>query len=111
MKNKNELTFNKVIHSLQENPRIPLFRGGEYIFIEATSTRINGVLFENAIHYRLSDSNSKRVTYELIDVVFLHLRNSGRLPTKATILTLFNYELTSRPCNYTIACSIAQRFI
>lgn len=111
MKNKIELTFHKVIQSLQENPLVPLFRGGHYTFIEAKSTRINGVLFEKAIHYQVSGSNSKRVTYELIDAVFHHLHSSKILPTKAMMRTLFHHELCSRPCNYTVACSIAQRFI
>ena len=74
---------------------------------------INGKHAENfrAIHYQISGSNSKRVTYELIDAVFHHLHSSKILPTKAMMRTLFHHELCSRPCNYTVACSIAQRFI
>lgn len=83
--------FQNVIRSLENNRAIPLLNGNHYFFIEVSSTRINGVLFQNAIHYRISDSNSKRITFELIDAVFLHLLNSSRLPTKATMRTLFHH--------------------
>jgi hypothetical protein len=103
--------FQNVIVSLENNRVIPLLNGNQYDFIEESSTRINGFFFKNAIHYRISDRNSKRITFELINAVYLHLLNSGILPTKATMCTLFHHELCSRPCNYTVACSIAQRFI
>lgn len=104
-------SFHNVINSLENNRDIPLLNGNHYHYIEVSSTRINGQHFQNAIHYRISDRNSKRITFELINAVYVHLLNSGRLPTKATMCTLFHHELCSRPCNYTVACSIAQRFI
>ncbi len=104
-------SFQHVINSLENNRDIPLLNGNNYHFIEASSTRINGENFQNAIHYRISERNSKRITFELINAVYVHLLNSSRLPTKATIRTLFHHELCSRPCNYTVACSIAQRFV
>jgi hypothetical protein len=103
--------FKNILTSLENNRAIPLLNGNYYYFIEASSTRINGDLFQNAIHYRIGDSNSKRVTFELIDAVYGHILNSGRLPAKSTIRALFHHELCSRPCNYRIACAIAQRFI
>lgn len=107
----NPMTFDLVIQSLRNSPNLPLLNGGNYTFIEPSSTRINGITFENAIHYRISNTNSKRVTFELIRAVYdFHLLNNA-FPTRAELMQLFPDELRSRPCNYSVAVSIFRRFI
>jgi hypothetical protein len=105
------MTFDDINQTLNNDPILPLLQGGNYTFIEPSSTRINGITFENAIHYRISDTNSKRVTFELIRAVYdFHLSNNA-FPTRAESMQLFPDELRSRPCNYSVAVSIVRRFI
>jgi hypothetical protein len=105
----NFINFQQLAQLLINDPIIPLLQGGNYKFIQVSSTKINGVTFENSIHYRISDTNSKRVTFELIRAVYdLYLLNNV-LPTRAEMMLLFPFELCSRPCNYSVA--IVSRFI
>jgi len=105
------MTIDDINHTLNNDPILPLLQGGNYTFIEPSSTRINGITFENALHYRISDTNSKRVTFELILAVYdFHLLNNA-FPTRVELMQLFPYELRSRPCNYSVAVSIVRRFI
>lgn len=105
------MTFDQIIQSLHNDPIIPLLQGGNYTFIEPSSTRINGITFENAIHYRISATNSKRVTFEFIRSVYDFYLLNNTFPTRAEMMALFPHELCSRPCNYSIGCAIARRFI
>ncbi len=105
------MTFDLVIQSLLNNPILPLQRGGTYEFIAKSSTKINGESFNQAIHYRISDSNSKRVTFELIRAVYDFYLLNKAFPTKAAMMPLFPLELCSRPCNYSVAIAIVTRFI
>lgn len=105
------MTFDDINQTLNNDPILPLIQGGNYTFIESSSTRINGITFTNAIHYRISDTNSKRVTFELIRAVYdFHLLNNA-FPTRAELMQLFTDEIRSRPCNYSVAVSIVRRFI
>ena len=111
MKLQESLNFDVVINSLIDDPQIPLIRGGFYTFIQATDTRINGKLIKKAIHYRISGTNSKRVTYNLISSMCDHYQIHGTFPSKKILNHTHLYELKSRPCNYSVACGIVARFI
>jgi hypothetical protein len=105
------MNFDLILQSLDNNPTFPLLHGGNYTFIEPSSTRINGITFENAIHYRISDTNSKRVTFDLIRAVYDFYLLNNVFPTRAELMQLFPLELSSRPCNYSVALAIVSRFI
>lgn len=111
MKNDAMFTFQQVVKSLNDNPIIILSKGGPYRFLEIKSTNINGSTFQRAIHYHISDRNSKRVTFELIEAVGNYFQRNGHLPSRSEMTELFAFEVSSRPCNFSVACSIAQRFI
>jgi hypothetical protein len=111
MKLEGNFSFPQIIKSLQNNPILPLQRGGTYEFIAKSSTKINGESFNQAIHYRISDSNSKRVTFELIRAVYDFYLLNKAFPTKAAMMPLFPLELCSRPCNYSVAIAIVTRLI
>lgn len=105
------MNFNQVIQSLMHNSNIPTIRGRNYTFIEQVPTRINGILFEQSIHYRISDSNSKRITFNLIQSVYEHYQLNNEFPTRAQVNVSFSRELASRPCNYSVVLSIVSRFV
>ena len=111
MKLEGNFSFPQIIKSLQNNPILPLQRGGTYEFIAKSSTKINGESFNQAIHYRISDSNSKRVTFELIRAVYDFYLLNNVFPTRAESMKLYPLELGPRPCNYSVALAIVSRFI
>lgn len=111
MKLQESLNFDVVINSLLVDPQIPLIRGGYDTFIEASNTRINGMLIKNAIHYRISDTNSKRVTFNLIYSIYDYYQIHGTFPSKNFLILKHMHELKSRPCNYSVALGIVKRFI
>jgi hypothetical protein len=111
MKKENTINFEQLIQSLRHNSDIPTIRGRNYTFIEHSPTRINGILFEQSIHYRISDINSKRITFNLIESVYEHYQLNNELPTRAQVNDFYPKELASRPCNYSVACSIVNRFV
>lgn len=111
MKEENTMNFDQVIQSLRHNSNIPTIRRRNYTFIEHAPTRINGILFEQSIHYRISDINSKRITFNLIQSVYEHHQLNNEFPTRVQVNVSFSRELASRPCNYSVALSIVRRFV
>ncbi len=111
MKEENTMNFEQVIQSLKHNPDIPTIRRRNYTFIEHSHTRINGILFEQSIHYSISDINSKRITFNLIKSVYDQYRQNNEFPTRAQVNVSFSRELATRPCNYSVACAIVNRFV
>ena len=105
------MTFDDINQTLNNDPILPLLQGGNYTFIEPSSTRINGITFENAIHYRISATKSKRVTFEFIRAVYDFYILNNAFPTRVELMQLFPLELVSRPCNYSVALAIVSRFI
>jgi hypothetical protein len=105
------MNFDLIIQSLSKNINISKNRRGSYIFIEQSTTKINGIFFEHSIHYRISDLNSKRITYCLIRSVYDYYQLNNRFPTRAQLRDFFPVELSSRPCNYAVACAIVSRFV
>ncbi len=105
------MTFDLILQSLEADPILTLLHGSQYEFITRSSTKINGRVIANAIHYRISDTNSKRVTFELIRAVYDFYLLNNVIPTRAEMMLLFPFELCSRPCNYSVAVAIVSRFI
>jgi hypothetical protein len=105
------MTFELILQSLETDPILTLLHGGQYEFITRSSTNINGRVIANAIHYRISDTNSKRVTFELIRAVYDFYLLNNVFPTRAESMKLYPLELGPRPCNYSVALAIVSRFI
>lgn len=111
MKSAVDFSYHGIIESLKLNPVLPLKSGGSYFFICQSSTKVNGVLFEQAIHYRISDSNTKHVTFQLIRTVYNFYRENNSFPSRSYLREQFPHELCPRPCNYSVAIAIVARFI
>ena len=111
MKSALDFSYQGIIESLKLNPVLPLKSGGSYLFIAPSSTKINGVLFDQAIHYRISDSNTKYVTFQLIQTIYDFYRENKTFPSRPYLREQFPHELCPRPCNYTVALAIVRRFI
>jgi hypothetical protein len=105
------MTFELILQSLETDPILTLLHGSQYKFISKASTRIDSKTFDYAIHYRISNTNSKRVTFELIRAVYDFYLLNKAFSTRAELMQLFPDELRSRPCNYSVALSIVRRFI
>lgn len=111
MKLIESINFDVVINSLICDPQIPLILGGYYTFIEACDTKVDGKLIKKAIHYKISETNSKRVTFNLICSIYDYYQIHGTLPSKKNLKHIHMHELESRPCNYSVACGIVRRLI
>jgi hypothetical protein len=103
--------FNRISNLLVPNERIPLLNGDFYTYLNPSPTRINGELFPLAFQYRISATQTKRVTINLIHAMYQHHLNNGVMPSKAEMLAQFPFELCSRPCNFTAAIYIIQKLI
>ncbi len=90
---------------------VPAIRGGNDIFNQKPSTKIKGVFFEQSIHYRISDSNSRRVTFCLILCVYDYYQLNNAFRSRTQIRDSFVEELSCRPFNYAVACAIVRRFV
>ena len=106
-----EELYVRIINVLTINNRIPLSNGNFYRYIGPNSTRINGQMFSFAFEYEISPPNHKRVTIELIHSMYQRFQQTRIMPTKAEMLLLFPFELSSRPCNYTVAVFIVEQLI
>lgn len=108
---KNQMSFDLIVESLINDNCIRTIRGCNYIFIKQSPTKIKGILFEQGIHYRISDLSSKRITFCLIRSVYDYYQVNSEFPTRAQLMNFHSNELSSRPCNYSVACSIVWRFV
>lgn len=106
-----ESLFNRVVSSLADNEQIPLRNRNFYTYLNSSPTRINGALFFFALRYRISSTQTKRVTVNLIQSMYQHQLDHGDTPSKEEMRAQFPFELCSRPCNYAVAVYIAQKLI
>ncbi|MEN9742295.1 MAG: hypothetical protein RLZZ65_100 [Bacteroidota bacterium] len=111
MKSAIEFSYQAILESLRLNQVMHLKSGGLYLFIAPSSTKINGVLFDQAIHYRISDSNTKHVTFQFIRMVYNFYRENKSFPSRSYLREQLPHELCPIPCNYSVAIAIVTRFI
>jgi hypothetical protein len=106
-----QILFDRILTLLVPEEQIPLRNGNFYRYVGPTSTRINGERFPLAFEYEISAQNHKKVTIDLIQAMYqLHLQ-TGVMPTKNEMLPNFLFELSGRPCNYTVAIYIVRRLL
>ncbi|MBM3454828.1 MAG: hypothetical protein FJX80_06735 [Bacteroidetes bacterium] len=106
-----EELFNRISGLMAQGEQIPLTNGNVYTYLNTTTTRINGELFPFVFQYRISGTQTKCVTVNLIRSMYQHHLNHGEIPSRSEMFDLFPRELCSRPCNYTVAVYIVNRLL
>lgn len=98
--------YNSVITTFNKGDRIPLLTNKKFdIYIESTSTTINGILYEKAILFKISSSNKKRITSKFIELTYDYfINNNNCFPSREWYRNhnLLKHEYKSRPCNYSV---------
>lgn len=98
-----ENIFELIITHFRENDLIPLERQGHfYNYIGISTTRINGKEFQS-ITYKISTTNQKRVTKELIEESYRYFKIHKEFPDINWYRREFPDEIKSRPCNKSVA--------
>ena len=109
MKNIYDLIVEKFEHGMD----IPLIRNGKYYtFIEVSTTSVNGVFYDRAIHYRISDVNTKRITALFIELTYeYYIEHKSIFPSRKWYESheILKYEYKSRPCNYSVVQGLIKK--
>lgn len=98
--------YESIVETFNEGMHIPLILNGNFnVYIGISNTTINGVLFPNAIHYRISDNSTKRITSQFIELTYQYFLQNDDYPNRNWYLEHpeLNYEYASRKCNYSVA--------
>ncbi|GGC86663.1 hypothetical protein GCM10011508_12400 [Flavobacterium lutivivi] len=101
-----EKIYDLIIQKLKQGMEIPLIRKGKYYtFIETTTTIVNKIFYDRAIHYRISNFNSKKITALFIDLTYeYYINNKKKFPPRDwyEVHEILKHEYKSRPCNYSV---------
>ena len=99
--------YDEIIKKFKNGDKIPLLTNGKFdIYIETTSTKVNGIFYEKAILFEISVTNKKRITSEFIELTYqYYIKNNKCFPNRDWYINHndLNYEYKSRPCNYAVA--------
>ena len=109
-----ENIYNLIIETFEEGMHIPLIRNGRfYIYKDVATTRINNILFDDAIEYEISEHNSKRITRQFIQLTYEYLLQTNGYPDRNWYNNnpLLNLEFKSRPCNKSVARGLIETVI
>ena len=104
--------YDMIIETFKEGMHIPLIRNGKfYIYIGISNTTINGVFFPNAIHYKISDNSTKRITSQFIELTYQYLLQNNDYPNRNWYINhpILNLEFNSRPCNKSVARGLIEK--
>ena len=105
--------YDLIIETFQEEMHIPLLRNGRfYIYIGVALTRINNIPF-NAIQYKISDYNSKRISRNFIELTYEYLLQNNGYPDRNWYINhpILYLEFKSRPCNKSVARGLIETVI
>ena len=97
--------YDMIIETFEEGMHIPLIRNGKfYIYIGISNTTINRVFFPKAIHYRISDKSTKRISSLFIELTYEYYIQNIAYPNRNWYLEHpeLNHEYVSRKCNYSV---------
>ncbi len=99
--------YKSIIENFKEGNKIPLLtRNLSDIYLGTSSTIVNGQFYENAILFKISETNIKRITSEFIELTYQYFEeNNKSFPNREWYKTheKLSYEYKSRPCNYSVA--------
>lgn len=102
-----ESIYDLIIETYTEGMHIPLIKRGKYYtFIEVSTTKINDIFYNRAIHYRISKENTKKITSVFIELTYrYYVENKSVFPNRNwyKIHPELKDEYKSRPCNYSVA--------
>lgn len=104
--------FDLIIETFVNGDNINLIRGGHYEFIGEAETKVNGIPHHNAIHYRISATETKRITRQFIELTYqFYLENNFEFPNVNWYLdnNELMHEYISRRCNKSVARSFILR--
>ena len=99
--------YDLIIQKFRKGMEIPLIRNGRYYtFIETSTTNVDRVFYDRAIHYRINNINTKKITALFIELTYeYYIQNQNIYPSRNWYETheILKYEYKSRPCNYSVA--------
>jgi len=99
--------FNEITNKFKNGDKIPLLTKGRFdTYIDVTSTRVNGILNENAIQFKISETNKKRITSKFIELTYdYYINNKNCFPNRDWYENhdSLQHEYKARPCNYAVA--------
>mgnify|MGYP005850281703 CR=1 FL=1 len=102
-----EKIYDLVIRKFIKEMEIPLIRNGKYYtFIETSTTNVNGIFYDRAIYYRISNINAKKITALFIELTYeYYVQHKNTYPSRNWYEAheILKYEYKSRPCNYSVA--------
>lgn len=105
--------YDLIVETFREGMHIPLIRDGRfYIYIGIVNTRVNNVLF-NAIEYKISEHNSKKITRQFIELTYEYLLQTNDYPDRNWYINhpILCLEFKSRPCNKSVAKGLIETVI
>jgi hypothetical protein len=97
--------FMLITQTFNEGMRIPLITVGRfYTYLGVSNTVINNELYFDAIHYRINQNNSKRITRLFIELTYQYYIQNNDYPSRNWYIQHehLSYEYASRKCNYSI---------
>lgn len=98
--------YNSVITTFKKGDKIPLLTNGKFdTYIGITSTKVNGILYEKAVLYKISTTNKKCITSKFIELTYhYYLENNKCFPNRDWYRNHkdLKHEYKSRPCNYSV---------
>ena len=101
-----ENIYKLIIETFGQGMEIPLIRREKsYIFIGTSTTIVNKIFYDRAIHYRISNVNSKKITALFIDLTYeYYIHNNNNFPSRDWYEAheILKHEYKSRPCNYSV---------
>ena len=107
--------YESIVETFNEGMHIPLIRDGKYYtFIGTEVTTVNGVDHVDAIHYRISATNTKRITHQFIELTYkFYQDNNNEFPNVDWYINheLLKYEYKSRPCNKSVARGLISKVL
>lgn len=100
-----ENIFEMILQNIELEAQIPLSRPNHFnTYLGESMTRIQGKM-KNAIHYRISQNNSKRITSRFIELTYQYLMENNIYPNRNWYLNHeeLGFEFASRQCNKSVA--------
>lgn len=98
--------YDLIVERFEHGMHIPLIRDGRfYVYIGVSSTIVINVLHQDAIHYKISEISSKRITRQFIELTYKYLLEKGVYPDRNWYVNhpILYLEFKSRPCNKSVA--------
>jgi hypothetical protein len=107
--------FKEITNKFENGDKIPLLTTGKYdTYVEVTSTRVNGILYNKSILFQISATNKKRITSTFIELTYKYYsENNNCFPNRDWYKNhdLLKHEDKSRPCNYAVAQGLINEII